>query len=63
MHRNGEIVFRNAVTFDTSHEQKLTSETPTSLPESPDGTFIASGSDNEAFSRAEDTRLWSFAAT
>lgn len=43
MHRNGEIVFRNAVSLQISHEQKLTSETPASLTASPDGKLILIG--------------------
>ncbi len=43
MHRKGEIVFRNAVSFKISHEQNLTSGTPTYLTASPDGKKMLIG--------------------
>jgi len=43
MKKNGDVVFVNASTFNVSHQQKLTGETPVSLTASPDGKKILTG--------------------
>ena len=43
MHKKGEIVFRHAVSFKISHEQSITSETPTFLTAAPDGKKVVIG--------------------